>query len=175
MNGINGTVQANGISGVLGYTREELTMGLNTERMAAIIDLLGGDSTTLPNNLYSTYLNEIIRLLQEGGESQEERFQEILAEYEELKAIISPYITDSAVLGLQVDYENKTFTRLANAFGRNAGADLTASPCSVAAAGAMWPMTAPLTPSMVMPVIKRTAAMARSWSISLPSGIRLSP
>lgn len=128
MNGINGTVQANGISGVLGYTREELTMGLNTERMAAIIDLLGGDSTTLPNNLYSTYLNEIIRLLQEGGESQEERFQEILAEYEELKAIISPYITDSAVLGVQVDYENKTYTRLANAFGRNAGADFDGFP-----------------------------------------------
>ena len=123
------------VNGETQYTREELTMGLNTEKMASIITLLGGDASQLPDNLYSTYLNEIVRLLQVGGENQEKRFQEVLKEYRdvldqctELKAIIAPYITDSAVLGVQVDYENKTFTRLANAFGRKAGADFDGFP-----------------------------------------------
>ena len=126
---IEGTVTpAGSVNGSVQYTREELTMGLNTEKMASIITLLGGDASTLPDNLYSTYLNEIIRLLQLDGENTETRFQEILGEYEELKAIIAPYITDSSVLGVQVDYENKSFVRLSNAFGRNPGADFDQFP-----------------------------------------------
>lgn len=126
---IEGTVTpAVPVNGSVQYTREELTMGLNTEKMASIITLLGGDASSLPDNLYSTYLNEIIRLLQLDGENTEARFQEILGEYEELKAIIAPYITDSSVLGVQVDYENKSFVRLSNAFGRNPGADFDPFP-----------------------------------------------
>lgn len=129
MNIIEGTVTPEGnLNGSMQYTKEELSMGLNTEKMASIITLLGGDASTLPDGRYSTYLNEIIRLLKQSGENTESRFQEILGEYDELKAIVAPYITDAAVLGIQVDYENKSFVRLANAFGRKAGTDFDGFP-----------------------------------------------
>ena len=47
---------------------------------------------------------------------------------EDLKIIVTPYMSDDAVLGIQVDYQNKSFTRLCNAFGRSPGADFNQFP-----------------------------------------------
>lgn len=50
------------------------------------------------------------------------------SDIEDLKIIVTPYMTDDAVLGIQVDYQNKSFTRLCNAFGRSPGADFNQFP-----------------------------------------------
>lgn len=50
------------------------------------------------------------------------------SDIEDLKIMVTPYMTDDAVLGIQVDYQNKSFTRLCNAFGRSPGADFNQFP-----------------------------------------------
>lgn len=50
------------------------------------------------------------------------------SDIEDLKIIVTPYMTDDAVLGIQIDYQNKSFTRLCNAFGRSPGADFNQFP-----------------------------------------------
>lgn len=143
-NTIEGTVTpAGSVNGSIQYTREELTMGLNTEKMASIINLLGGDASTLPDNLYSTYLNEICRLLSEGGVGGASTADQVtmadgrtvqaaldsLESNADMLALLNNYYVQlDGVVGIQVDYANKTFERLAAATGLNAGADFNRFP-----------------------------------------------
>ena len=74
----------------------------------AVLQSLQAENTSAASNL-------------EQLRSENFNSQEILSGVADLRAYLG--LADSDVLGVQVDYKNKTFTRLAGAVGKTAGAD----------------------------------------------------
>lgn len=100
--GINGTNGANGKDGI-GIANAEINS-------AGELILTYSDGT-------SVNLGMVVGA--DGKDGQDGA--DVSDEVEDIKAYIG--YTDSDILGLQVDFENKTFTRLAGAVGLSAGAD----------------------------------------------------
>ena len=80
-------------------------------------------SVATANGVYQSLQNENASASSNLEELRSENFnsQEILAGVADLRAYLG--LTDDDILGLQVDYKNKTFTRIAGAVNLTAGAD----------------------------------------------------
>lgn len=80
-------------------------------------------SVATANDVYQSLQNENASASSNLEELRSENFnsQEILAGVADLRAYLG--LTDDDILGLQVDYKNKTFTRIAGAVNLTAGAD----------------------------------------------------
>lgn len=92
---------------------------LTGNQLNEIITALGGAPLNLPDNLYSTKLNAIIALLGAGGGV----IPRIAGAEEDIAKLqlVSGLYRDDNIVGLEIDYENKTFARLQGATGLTAG------------------------------------------------------
>lgn len=97
---------------------------LTGNQLNEIITALGGAPLNLPDNLYSTKLNAIIELLGAGG-GVLPRISDAEEDIAKLQ-LVSGLYRDDYVVGIEIDYENKTFERLQGATGLNAGTDFDA-------------------------------------------------
>jgi hypothetical protein len=81
------------------------------------------NSVSTANSVYQSLQSENASAKSNIAELQSENFnsQEILSGVADLRAYLG--LSDDDILGLQVDYKNKTFTRIAGATNLNAGAD----------------------------------------------------
>lgn len=99
-------------------------------RVQEFIDAAGNlkNATTTANGFYQSLQAENAAAKSNIAELQDENFnsQEILAGVADLRAYLGLY--DSDVVGVQVDYKNKTYKRLGAASGLNGGSDFDQFP-----------------------------------------------
>lgn len=90
-----------------------------------ILELMIAEPLTPNEEIESSYPGELVDIQNEMDRLSGE-ISEIRDEQEGLQGFFG--YNDSDILGLQVDFENKVFTRLAGAAGKTAGADFDAFP-----------------------------------------------
>ena len=93
--------------------------------------------------------------------------QEILSGVADLRAYLG--LTADDIVGVQVDYKNKTFKRLAGAANLSKGVDFDKFSMFGGRNAAMLQMMVLLWHGTVMQIIKKMAQWVRLWSISLNS------
>lgn len=119
----------NQVLAVEGTTQADISLSNGSSVLSAASFYIQVGSAPISSNQTASS-NDFLLLIQKTTEAVEaintieetvNNAKEALEGVEEIKAYIG--YTDNDILGLQVDFENKKFTRLAGAVGKNAGTD----------------------------------------------------